>query len=174
MLSSVSCTLPAIVRARAKVSAHVRKEPMAKKKKGQARKKRSAKDDASKKIPRKGSSKEKILKRPKGTRRPKVKQKKGKAAKPVAVKRAAIREESIVAEAPAKPCLPRPQAVVLVRSCGTDDFALSTPLGNIFPDPNQRLQFCQCVADGVPIDKSEVPCGATTTLQQVVDAISCE
>jgi hypothetical protein len=147
---------------------------MTKKKKVKAQKKRLAKDDASKKIPRRGSSRKKILKRPKSTGRPKGKKKRGKAAKPVAVERAALKKESIVAEAPAKPCLPRPQAVVLVRSCGTDDFALSTPLGNIFPDPNQRLQFCQCVADGVPIDRSEIPCGATTTLQQVVDAISCE
>jgi hypothetical protein len=148
---------------------------MAKKKKGPTRRKQTAKKDGpKKKIPRKKSSKKKILKKPKGTRRPKVEQKKDKAAKAVAVKRSAIREESIVAEAPAKPCLPRPQAVVLVRSCGTDDFALSTPLGNIFPDPSQRLQFCQCVADGVPIDRSEIPCSAGTTLQQVVDAISCE
>jgi hypothetical protein len=70
--------------------------------------------------------------------------------------------------------LPRPQAVVLVRSCGTDNFALNTPLGTIFPDPNGRLRFCQCVADGVPIDRSEIPCTAGTTLQQVVDVISCE
>lgn len=148
---------------------------MAKKKKGQTRRRQAAKNNGpKKKISGKKPSKKKIVKKPKGTRQLEVEQKKGKATKSVAVERAAIREESIVAEAPAKPCLPRPQAVALVRSCGSGDFALSTPLGNIFPDPNQRLQFCQCVADGVPIDRSEIPCSAGTTLQQVVDAISCE
>jgi hypothetical protein len=89
----------------------------------------------------------------------------------------AQRPRSFLAEAaaPTKPCLPLPQAVSLVRSCsGTDDgLPLSTPLGQIFPSPGGRASFCQCVADGVPTDRSDIPCGAGTTLQDVVDAIAC-
>jgi hypothetical protein len=77
--------------------------------------------------------------------------------------------------APAKPCLPLPEAITLVRSCSkaSPDLPLSTPLGQIFPAPTQRNSFCQCVADGVPIDRSQIPCSANNTLQDVVDAIAC-
>jgi hypothetical protein len=82
---------------------------------------------------------------------------------------------SPAAAAPAKPCLPLPAAVLLVRSCSKADpsLPLSTPLNQVFPSPTDRNSFCQCVADGVPIDRSEIPCGATNTLQDVVDAITC-
>lgn len=104
--------------------------------------------------------------------------KKARAEKPEGLPSPVVRSPALqpqaATEAPPKPCLPRPQAVLLVRSCGTDDFPLSTRLGDLFPDPNRRLQFCQCVANGVPIDRSEIPCTAGTTLQQVVDAISCD
>jgi hypothetical protein len=78
-------------------------------------------------------------------------------------------------EAAAKPCLPLPEAVTLVRACSKApaDLPLSTPLGQLFPTSTTRNSFCQCVANGVPIDRTEVPCGAGTTLQDVVDAITC-
>jgi hypothetical protein len=77
--------------------------------------------------------------------------------------------------APVKPCLQLPDAITLVRSCSnvSPQLPLSTPLGQIFPTPTQRDSFCQCVADGVPIDRSQIPCSATNTLQDVVDAITC-
>jgi hypothetical protein len=75
----------------------------------------------------------------------------------------------------AKPCLDLPNAISLVRSCSNvgDNVPLSTPLGQLFPSPTARNAFCQCVANGVPIDRSQIPCGATNTLQDVVDAIAC-
>jgi hypothetical protein len=79
-------------------------------------------------------------------------------------------------QAPAQPCLQLPAAVQLVRSCSNADpsLPLSTPLNQIFPSPTERNSFCQCVANGVPIDRSAIPCGATNTLQDVVDAITCK
>jgi hypothetical protein len=76
---------------------------------------------------------------------------------------------------PTKPCLDLPSAINLVRSCSNvpSGVPLSTPLGQLFPSSTGRNAFCQCVADGVPIDRSQVPCGATNTLQDVVDAIAC-
>lgn len=77
--------------------------------------------------------------------------------------------------APTKPCLQLPAAIQLVRSCSKVDpnLPLSTPFNQVYT-PTQRNSFCQCVANGVPIDRSEIPCGATNTFQDVVDAITCE
>ena len=74
-----------------------------------------------------------------------------------------------------KACLPLPDAIKLVRSCSKapDNLPLSTPLGQLFPSPTARDSFCQCVADGVPTNRTDVPCGAGNTLQDVVDAIAC-
>ena len=72
-------------------------------------------------------------------------------------------------------CLPAPDALALVRRCGSpeaDGLPLTTPLGQIFT-PGRREQFCQCVADGVPTQRAGIPCGASNTLQDVVEAISC-
>jgi len=77
--------------------------------------------------------------------------------------------------APQKACLPLPDAVTLVVSCAkvSPDLPLKTPLGQIFPSATSRDSFCQCVADGVPTGRSSIPCAATNTLQDVVDAIAC-
>ncbi len=74
-----------------------------------------------------------------------------------------------------KPCLPLPDAVALVRSCSgaPADLPLSTQLGQLFPSATARNSFCQCVANGVPIDRTEIPCGAGNSMQDVVDAIAC-
>jgi hypothetical protein len=84
---------------------------------------------------------------------------------------------SAVAEVVAeKGCLPYPEAEALVYNCGSpeaDGVPSSTPLGNLFS--GQRLaSFCQCVADGVPVSASKVPCSASKTLQDVIDAIACK
>jgi hypothetical protein len=72
-------------------------------------------------------------------------------------------------------CLERPDATILVRACSKapDNLSLKTPLGQLFPIAGGRNTFCQCVADRVPIDVSKIPCGATNSLQDVIDAISC-
>ena len=129
-----------------------------------------------KKPQKKGPKKKKVQrKKPK-----KTKSQKTTSSKPpitadatVHVVRTALKASAVTALA--KPCLPLPAAVQLVRSCSNadPDLPLSTPLNQIFPDPARRNSFCQCVADGVPIDRSEIPCGATNTLQDVVDAITC-
>jgi hypothetical protein len=77
--------------------------------------------------------------------------------------------------AAAAPCMERPDAIILVRSCSKapDDLSLKTPLGQLFPTAGGRNTFCKCVADRVPTDLPKIPCGATNTLQDVVDAISC-
>jgi hypothetical protein len=73
-------------------------------------------------------------------------------------------------------CLEDPDAIRLVRSCSKlgDDVPLTTPLGQLFPSPIARNSFCQCVADGVPIDRSKIRCSASNTLQDVVDDITCD
>jgi hypothetical protein len=88
---------------------------------------------------------------------------------------ASVAKPGLVAAAAATHCLELPEAVTLVCGCGKvpNDVSLSTPLGQLFPSPTARSAFCQCVADGVPIDRSQIPCGATNTLQDVVDAIKC-
>jgi hypothetical protein len=77
--------------------------------------------------------------------------------------------------APQKACLPLPAAIKLVRSCckAPDTLPLDTQLGVLIPSPTARNSFCQCVADGVPTDRSKIPCAASNTLQDVVDAIAC-
>ena len=84
---------------------------------------------------------------------------------------------SVVAEGVLKKgCLPFPEAQDLVFRCGSpeaDGVPSSTTLGSLFS--GQRLgSFCQCVASGVPVSASKVPCGAGKTLQDVIDAIACK
>jgi hypothetical protein len=114
--------------------------------------------------------------RKKSTRRSPAKKADSKkpAAKPltkIAPKASAFLEEAAVQ----RNCLPLPKAVLLVVSCHGQgpSIPLSTKLGTLFPLQARRDQFCQCVADGVPTQRSQIPCGASNTLQDVVDAIKC-
>jgi hypothetical protein len=86
---------------------------------------------------------------------------------------AAIAKPGLVAATPG--CLEDPDAIRLVRKCSSfgDDVPLTTPLGQLFPSSIARNSFCQCVADGVPTDRSKIRCGASNTLQDVVDDITC-
>jgi hypothetical protein len=71
-------------------------------------------------------------------------------------------------------CLEMPTAVALVKGClGGRLFPLNTTLRDIFPDPDARNQFCQCVADGAAVARSAIPCSEGTTLAEVIDAIAC-
>jgi len=98
---------------------------------------------------------------------------KARAPRSEGVRFAASAVAEVVAE---KGCLPYPEAEDLVFRCGSpeaDGVPSSTPLGNLFS--GQRLgSFCQCVASGVPVDASKVPCSASKTLQDVIDAIACK
>ncbi len=89
---------------------------------------------------------------------------------------ATLARQAVAADiAPQKACLPLPAAIQLVRSCSKapDNLPLDTQLGVLIPSQTARNSFCQCVADGVPTDRSEIPCAASNTLQDVVDAIAC-
>jgi hypothetical protein len=71
-------------------------------------------------------------------------------------------------------CLEMPEAIALVKGClGGNLPSLDTTLGDLFPDPAARSQFCQCVASGAGVDRSRIPCSAGTTLREVIDAIAC-
>jgi hypothetical protein len=68
-------------------------------------------------------------------------------------------------------CLDPPEALVVIRAClGGILPGLETPLGQLFPSPERRKQFCRSVGKSV---SAPVPCGAGTTLQEIFDAISC-
>jgi hypothetical protein len=67
-----------------------------------------------------------------------------------------------------------PAAVALVKGClGGTLPGLGTKLGDIFPDPDARSQFCQCVADGAGVSRAQIPCSEGTTVGEVIDAIAC-
>lgn len=73
-------------------------------------------------------------------------------------------------------CLPYPQAETLVYNCGSpeaDGMSSSTPLGNLFRG-GRLASFCQCVKNGVPAPPPTVPCSTGSTLQNVIDAITCK
>lgn len=122
-------------------------------------------------VPRRGAKPTGARKKPKSIT---------KVSKSTAPKGAGVRfatATSAVAEVVAeKGCLPYPEAETLVYSCGSpeaDGAPSSTPLGNLFS--GQRLaSFCQCVASGVPVSASKVPCSSGKTLQEVIDAIACK
>lgn len=77
----------------------------------------------------------------------------------------------------AKPgCLPLPDAENLVFRCGSPEsngVPSSTPIGNLFHG-GRLSAFCQCVKNGVPSPQPAIPCSATTTLQEVINAIACK
>jgi hypothetical protein len=82
--------------------------------------------------------------------------------------------ESVAAMAAEATCLEMPAAVALVKGCvGGTLPALDTKLGDLFPDPDARSQFCQCVADGSGVSRARIPCGEGTTVGEVIDAIAC-
>ena len=116
------------------------------------------------------------LSKPKSTAKKKAgKRKPARApAKPRAAMPSRAMALDAVASATEAGCLPTPEAIDLVFSCDVpEDLPLSTKLGDLFPDSNRRNQFCQCVADGVPTSRSNIPSGSGKTLQDVVDAIKC-
>ena len=76
--------------------------------------------------------------------------------------------------AAAAECLEMPAAVALVKGClGGTLVGLDTKLGDLFPDPDARNQFCQCVATGAGVSRAKIPCAPTNTVGEVIDAIAC-
>ncbi|HEV2964463.1 MAG TPA: hypothetical protein VG649_21730 [Candidatus Angelobacter sp.] len=97
-----------------------------------------------------------------------------KTAKPATRGRQATSMMKSKATLDQRECKPLPDAIDLVFSCGVPENApLSEKLGTLFPSQRARDQFCQCVAKGVPTKRSNIPCGANNTLQNVVDSIKC-
>jgi hypothetical protein len=144
---------------------------MAKKSKKSTKKAKKSQLRRARAVPKRGA-------RPKGAR--KKRKSITKVSKSTAPKGAGVRlaaATSTVAEVVAEEgCLPYPEAETLVYGCGSpeaDGVPSSTPLGNLFS--GQRLaSFCQCVANGVPVSASKVPCSPSKTLQDVIDAIACK
>lgn len=89
-------------------------------------------------------------------------------------RRLASRMARVVADAAESTCLEMPAAVALVRGClGGTLPGLDTRLGDRFPDPDERSQFCQCVADGAGVSRAQIPCGEGTKVGEVIGAIAC-
>ena len=70
-------------------------------------------------------------------------------------------------------CVELPVAQQVVMSCAGGDFDVDTKLGDLFPAPRRREQFCQCVADDSGVPRTRIPCSAGTTLGVVIVAIAC-
>jgi hypothetical protein len=88
--------------------------------------------------------------------------------------RRAARIARVAAKVADATCLEMPAAVALVKGClGGTLPDLGTELGDIFPDPDARSQFCQCVADGAGVSRAQIPCNEGTTVGEVIDAIAC-
>ncbi len=150
---------------------------MPNKKKASQAKRSSAKKRSS--IPRLVAKKSKVKADIERKKSRAAKRKSATVRKPLLTDESASPQLAVVAFtagiAPQKACLPVPEAIKLVRSCcnAPDNLPLDTQLGVLIPSPTARNSFCQCVADGVPTDRSKIPCAASNTLQDVVDAIAC-
>lgn len=88
----------------------------------------------------------------------------------------AVAAPTILATAGQFGCLPYPLAEALVYQCGSpeaDGVPSSTTLGSLFRG-GRLAAFCQCVKNGVPSPPPPIPCGPTSTLQDVINAIACK
>jgi hypothetical protein len=81
------------------------------------------------------------------------------------------RKQKRVVRKRAATCLEPDKAIALLERCLGDPLPdLETPLEELFPSTESRRQYCRCIADSV---SATFPCKAATTLQEIVDAISC-
>ncbi len=98
------------------------------------------------------------------------------AAAAVALERHALRSEFA---ARAEGCLDQEVATSLVFSCtGVGAVSPAVKLGQLFPGPVQRQGFCGCVFNkarmaGSSVAPGDIPCGAASTIGNVIDSISC-
>ena len=70
-------------------------------------------------------------------------------------------------------CVDLPDAENIVFNCAGGPIDIDTKLGDLFPLPDRREQFCQCVADNAEVPRPRIPCGAGTRLRDVIQAIAC-
>lgn len=75
-------------------------------------------------------------------------------------------------------CLDQEVATAIVFGCIPGPVPLSTLLGTLFPSDVVRRGFCGCVFNtareaGSIITPGAVPCSASTSVGEVIDAISC-
>lgn len=99
-----------------------------------------------------------------------------KTKKPVKAAKKAAKKAAHAALA--VPCLGSDIANTIVDGCtGVGHVNPSTPLGTIFPTDTRRTAFCRCVLDGARAagmaPDPVVPCSPTTTIAQVVGALTC-
>lgn len=83
---------------------------------------------------------------------------------------------SAVAANAGVPCLPEQTVRGIVQGCLPAPANDDQTLGQLFPMANKRNQFCTCVRGGLSaagMSDPNVPCSATTTIGEVVEAASC-
>jgi hypothetical protein len=96
------------------------------------------------------------------------------AARPGIVAPAGAQPEFVATEAG---CLDRATSENLVFSCtGFGQVDVDTKLGDLFPAPVVRRGFCGCVlvkAKAAGVDVDSVPCNADSTIEDVIESLSC-
>lgn len=85
----------------------------------------------------------------------------------------AAKPRARIATRPLGDCLELPDAEAVVMGCAGGDYDIDTRLGDLFPSPMRREQFCQCVADDAGVPRPLIPGGGSTTLGAVISAIAC-
>lgn len=97
-----------------------------------------------------------------------------KASKPEIVAPAGARPEFAATD---QGCLDRATAEALVFSCtGFGPVDVDKTLGDLFPSPTVRRGFCGCVlvkAKAAGVDIDSVPCDTDTTIEDVIEALTC-
>lgn len=82
-------------------------------------------------------------------------------------------DKEFVAFGTAANCVPASKAGPLVMGCAGQDFNVQTTLGQAFPSPVKREQFCRCVSDRSGVGGHLIPCSPDNTFLDVIVSISC-
>jgi len=81
--------------------------------------------------------------------------------------------KALTAAADEQPCVDRPDAENIVFGCAGGEIDVDTELGALFPNPTAREKFCRCVSNKSGVPRSDIPCGSSTTIEDVIEAITC-
>lgn len=117
-------------------------------------------------------------KKPKTPKRKATKAKTGKkrseSRRSAAKSKGTTQRAKAMAAPESAPCVDAEDARPLVIGCIGHDVDDETQLGVLFPDSDVRNDFCDCVARKSKVPRNQIPCGASTTVQGVIDAITCD
>ena len=72
-------------------------------------------------------------------------------------------------------CMSRSDAEDVVFGCVGKDVKVDTKLGDLFPNPEIRRNFCGCVVKAAKAKEVDVdvPCNPSTTIEDVIEALTC-